>query len=319
MDRQVEKMSWEDYVNQESGEYGLSRWIIDYEGIEWEPAEPEPNYNYLFGVERTGNNSYYWRGKPVNEQAYVSLALPTSSEIGRSGRNNFYREFYRLGKMDEFGDWKYDEKTKIEIIEFMRQWQFDHVGTLCVESLHRCRFFPVDTVCSHHQEFAENYSYFIVKEGLVKEGVLPAEAYIRRVDEEYTKQEEGGTRVYWGKSHRQRIDDINIHLKRINIELALTKGLYDRIENEEEADLLALAYYQLYQQITEKQELRCCLQCQGLFNPASKRQKCCNSECGKKHYDKQYYEGKKQDKGRWQEHKANNLAAVKKYQEKKGG
>ena len=42
MDRQVEKMSWEDYANQESGEYGLSRWIIDYEGIEWEPAEPEP-------------------------------------------------------------------------------------------------------------------------------------------------------------------------------------------------------------------------------------------------------------------------------------
>ena len=322
MDRQVEKMSWEDYVNQEPGEYRL-RWIIDYGWIEWEPVEPTPNYNYLFGV--TGNNSHHWRGNPDGEDgehAYVSLALPTSSEIGRSDRNNFYHEFFRLGTMDESGDWKYDEKTKIGFIEFMRRWQFDHVGPLCVESIHRCRFFPVDTVCTHHREFAETYSYFIVKEGLVKEGVLPAEAYIRRVDEEYTKQEEEGTRVYWGKSHQQRIDDINIHLKRINIELTLTvdsagNDKYDRIEKD--ADLLALAYYQLYQQITEKQELRCCLQCQGLFDPASKRQKCCNSECGKKHYDKQYYERKKQDKGRWQEHKANNLAAVKKYQEKKGG
>ena len=95
---------------------------------------------------------------------------------------------------------------------------------------------------------------------------------------------------------------------------------YGRIESEKKpVDLLARAYYQLYQQITEKQELRCCAQCQCLFTPVSKRQKCCNSECGKKHYDKQYYEGKKQNKGRWQEHKANNLAAVKKYQEKKGG
>ena len=241
MDRQVEKMSWKDYINQEPGEYRL-RWIIDYGWIEWEPAEPTPNYNYLFGV--TGNNSHHWRGNPDGEHAYVSLALPTSSEIGRSDRNNFYHEFFRLGTMDESGDWKYDEKTKIGFIEFMRPWQFDRVGTPCVETLHRYHLFPVDFVWSHHQEFAESYSYFLVKEGLVKGG-LPAEAYIRRVNEEYMKRREEGTQSFWGKDHRWSINNINIHLKRINIELTLTKDpagndKYGRIEKE--ADLLTLAY-----------------------------------------------------------------------------
>ena len=88
MDRQVEKMSWKDYINQEPGEYRL-RWIIDYGWIEWEPAEPTPNYNYLFGV--TGNNSHHRRGNPDGEHAYVSLALPTSSEIGRYDSNKNFQ------------------------------------------------------------------------------------------------------------------------------------------------------------------------------------------------------------------------------------
>ena len=177
-------------------------------------------------------------------QAYVSLALPTSSEIGRSDWNNFYHEFFRLGTIDESGDWKYDEKTKIGFIEFMRRWQFNRVGTPCVETHHRCYLFPVDFVWGHHQEFAETYSYFLVKEGLV-EGVLPAEAYIRRVNEEYMKRREEGTQSFWEKDHRWSINNINIHLKRINIELTLTKDpagndKYGRIEKE--ADLLTLAY-----------------------------------------------------------------------------
>ena len=98
---------------------------------------------------------------------------------------------------------------------------------------------------SHPQEFAESYSYFLVKEGLVKGG-LPAEAYIRRVNEEYMKRREEGTQSFWGKDHRWSINNINIHLKRINIELTLTKDpagndKYGRIEKE--ADLLTLAYY----------------------------------------------------------------------------
>ena len=157
--------------------------------------------------------------------------------------------------------------------------------------------FTVSDVWHYQKDFSDTFTYF----GL-KEDFLPAEIYLERVSKEIenlAKRE--GTRARWGKNHRGRLDEINNHLGRMDPELILQKNddgeaIYQ--DSARDRDLVALAYYQLYNKLTsvaKERKLGRCSQCDGIFDPTNIQQRFCQPVCRRSHHNHKYHEKKKKE------------------------
>ncbi len=308
----LQKIPWRDFVKLK-GDPDRSWWVIDCKGVKWDKKIGTIYYGNSDEIE----SAKFGFCAPVftHEIASVEVVeLPITLDLPHVDEwETFYQKFYDLVEISSEGIPDYNRE---KVVDFMLKWRFDCIGGQWFDIDNKTVvIFTIDELMDHLFDFVDNFNYFGLKEDL-----LDPEIYLKNINTELSNLiRKKGSGSSWGESHQGRLDVINHHLSRIDLTLKMNKhnGKIRYCSTKNHRDLLALAYFQLFNYITSDSAfaLRRCSSCDEIFEPTSRRHKYCSLKCQRKTQDKKYYQQIKRDPKKMNERRAKGAISSKKYRD----
>ena len=297
---------WKEYLDLAEEERKCN-WILDTQGIMWEPAE---------GISSSLYDYHVLSGSPAATVTVIRLPKSQSEvtqnqSIITSEKPKFYLDFFNVN---------FEEDR--EIMEFMVVHNLDHVGRWMLDTVSKSRIFTVSHLRDYYNDFRETFLYF----GLEK-GVLSADLLFKEIGKALKHDDAGGSKAKWGKDALSHLDEINKHLRRcfiaFNYRKSETTGEYVHVREEIAEDLVAHAYHQLVKVMTDEQRQKVrfeqCPGCENVFETTRDNKKYCHTKCKRRVEARKQWLKIQNDPEKMEQHRQKSRTSMKKSRDARKG